>query len=159
MTSQTLGLKTMHTPNKRVKTSLRKKVFALRKEGLTCQTIADLTGLGRSTVARITSEWYQDHVDATGIPRRGHVPKGRRANAKAKPTNQTVETPAAPESPVYTLSVKPEPEKQEAAAPSLAPEVVSYINAIYASQRERVGSPVGNLLIRLGKFFGGHYPV
>jgi len=57
MNSQTLGLK--HTPNKRLSSQQVQRMMTLRKQGLTCKQITEITGIGESTVARYTSDWYQ----------------------------------------------------------------------------------------------------
>jgi len=57
MQSQTLGLK--HTPNKRLSGQQIQHMMSLRKQGLTCKQITEITGIGESTVARYTSDWYQ----------------------------------------------------------------------------------------------------
>jgi len=43
--------------------------------------------------------------------------------------------------------------------PELTSEQIEYINNIYRSGNLNTGTFVGNLFIRIGKFFGGHNPV
>jgi len=111
MQSQTLGLK---NSRKRLSQSQVKRMMSLREKGLTCKQINQITGIGESTVARYTSDWYQ-----------------------SKKNN--------------TTAVKPKKE--------LSPEAIAYINGIYRSEPKPRGTKIGNLLILIGKFFGGHYPV
>jgi len=112
MQSQTLGLK--HTPNKRLSSQQVQRMMTLRKQGLTCKQITEITGIGESTVARYTSDWYQ---------------KKKGGIAELRPKKE------------------------------LSPEAIAYINGIYRSGNKPRGTKIGNLLILIGKFFGGHYPV
>lgn len=43
--------------------------------------------------------------------------------------------------------------------PELTSEQIEYINRIYRSGNFNSGTFIGNLFIRIGKFFGGHNPV
>lgn len=170
MTFQTLGLKNMHKPNHHLSTNLVNKIMRMRKEGLSCKQIADLTGVGRSTVARYTSDWYQKYVISTGVPRRGHLPKKMQgavqqsASAVPKPAPVEVSPPVKrkrgrPRKHPVTAPVAAATSVKQDVSAALPPEVLAYVNAIYKSQREKVGNPIGNLFIRIGKALGGHYPV
>ena len=44
-------------------------------------------------------------------------------------------------------------------SPELSSEQIEYINNIYRSGNLNTGTFIGNLFIRLGKFFGGHHSV
>lgn len=147
MTFQTLGLNAMHKPNKRIKPSLRNKIISLRKEGLSCNQIASLTGVGRSTVARYTSDWYQRHVTENNLTRLGQTPKHMKVKQHEKkevPIKATA-TPAA----------SPKPNKAAKTPEPLSPEALEYIKKVYGEPRP-TGNFVGNFFIRLGKFLGGH---
>lgn len=148
MTYQTLGLKNQHQSGHHLKPSMRNKIIALRKEGLTCQAISDLTGVGRSTVARYTSDWYQKHTTQSGIPTRGHPPKAVKQAAQKPEKKVKPEKKAEAPEPVVEKQLHP-----------LSPEVLEYIDAIMRKHDEPVGNPIGNFFIRLGKFLGGHHPV
>lgn len=149
MTFQTLGLKTMHKPNKRIKPSLRNKIISLRKEGLSCNEIANLTGVGRSTIARYTSDWYQRHVTENNLTRLGQTPKYMKVKQdekKAAPAKTAAKPTAAPKPTKAKEAKKPEP---------LSPEALEYIKKVYG-EPQPTGNFVGNFFIRLGKFLGGH---
>lgn len=50
-------------------------------------------------------------------------------------------------------------ENTEKPEKELTSEQIEYINSIYRSGDLNSGTFIGNLLIRIGKFFGGHNPV
>lgn len=131
MTSPTLGLN--HNKRHSLKPAVKNKVVSLRKQGMTCEEIAKITGVGRSTIARYTSEWYQKHANQSNVKR------GRRKSAPK-------------------VAAVQRPQKQEGLQP-LAPEVIRYIQSIYESHRTASGNPIGNFLIRIGKALGGNHPV
>lgn len=51
------------------------------------------------------------------------------------------------------------PEKAVKPEKELTSEQIEYINSIYRSGDLNSGTFIGNLFIRIGKFFGGHNPV
>lgn len=55
------------------------------------------------------------------------------------------------------ITVKRSP--AETAHPELTSEQIEYINNIYRSGNYCSGTFIGNLFIRIGKFFGGHHSV
>lgn len=139
MTSPTLGLNANNRHS--LKPSVRNTLLSLRKQGMTCEQIAKATGVGKSTIARYTSDWYQKNAGQANIKRQGRrkgVPNKKKA-AKANVAAQ-------------------KPQKQEGLQP-LSQDAIKYINSIYESHRSATGNPIGNLLIRIGKALGGHYPV
>lgn len=114
----------------KLNTSVVRQIYALRKSGYTCAQIAQMTGTGKSTVARYT----------TGM--------------KIEPVEQI--KPVAPVKPVKKAAKK---SVQKPVQNNLSPEALDYIRKIYQSRNEKSGTFIGNLFIRIGKFFGGHNPV
>jgi hypothetical protein len=115
----------------KLKTSVVRQIYALRKSGYTCSQIAQMTGAGKSTVARYTTGMKIEPVQPVQPVKQA---------AKKKAAKRTVSKPAQQTN-------------------SLSPEALEYIVKIYQSHNERPGTFIGNLFIRIGKFFGGNNPV
>lgn len=113
----------------KLKTSVVRQIYALRKSGYTCSQIAQMTGAGRSTVARYTTGMKIEPVQA------------------AQPAKQTAKKNAAKKV------------VQKPVTNALSPEAIDYIHKIYQSRDEKSGTFIGNLFIRIGKMFGGHNSV
>ena len=124
----------------KISKSVVNQIFALRREGYTCAQIAKMTNTGESTVARYTSDWYQREKKRGFVAYRG-----------VKETNRIV----APKDYAEDIVLNKETKKKE----QLSPEIIEYINNIYLSGNVRSGTFIGNLFIRIGKFFGGHNSV
>lgn len=125
----------------KLKTSVVRQIYALRKSGYTCSQIAQMTGAGKSTVARYTAGMEIARY-TTGM--------------KTEPVQ-----PVQPVQPVKQATKKKVAKKpvQKPATNGLSPEAIDYIRKIYQSRDENSGTFIGNLFIRIGKFFGGHNPV
>lgn len=115
----------------KLKTSVVRQIYALRKSGYTCSQIAQMTGAGKSTVARYTTGMKIEPIQPV------------------QPVKQATKKKAA-------KRPAPKPAQQ---TNSLSPEAIEYIRKIYQSRDEKSGTFIGNLFIRIGKFFGGHNPV
>ena len=113
----------------KLKTSVVQQIYALRKSGHTCSQIAQMTGAGKSTVARYTTGMKIEPVQP--------VQPAKRATKK-KVAKKPVQKPVTN---------------------GLSPEAIDYIRKIYQSRNEKSGTFIGNLFIRIGKYFGGHNPV
>jgi hypothetical protein len=120
--------------------------MTLRRRGLTCAEIAKTLGLGESTVARYSGAWWQNEGSKKFSRQRKKGETGRSLR-----NTKTAKVTKAKESPKQS----PTPD----AVPHLTDEQISYINGIYRSGDLNTGTFIGNLFIRIGKFFGGHYPV
>jgi hypothetical protein len=116
----------------KLKTSVVRQIYALRKSGYTCSQIAQMTGAGRSTVARYTTGMKIEPVQPV---------------QPVQPVKQTAKKKAA-KKPV-----------QKPVTNGLSPEAIDYIHKIYQSRNYESGTFIGNLFIRIGKMFGGHNPV
>lgn len=132
MTSLTRGPKS-HSRKSLSKEQIR-ALMAMRRRGMTCEAVSKALGIGESTVARYSSAWWQKDGSK----------KFQRSGGK----------------PMKINSPKPK-EKPKAieANQELTSEQISYINGIYRSGNLNTGTFIGNLFIRLGKFFGGHHSV
>lgn len=148
MTSLTRGLNG-HS-RRSLKPSVVNKVMSLRKQGMTCDQIAEVTGVGSSTVARYTSDWFQANVQKRNLKPRGSKRSSEREQQRRAKIAQRVEKK------IQVATQKPH--KQDGLQP-LAPEVIRYIQSIYESHRTASGNPIGNFLIRIGKALGGNHPV
>lgn len=133
MTSPTRGHNKSHS-RRPIKSEQIRALLAMRRRGMTCEEVAKQLGLGESTVARYSSAWFQKHGN-----------KHHSRQPKAEKTTKVTKT-AQPKQ-----AAKP---KQQ-----LSNEQVDYINKIYSSGNYSSGTFIGNLFIRIGKFFGGHHSV
>jgi len=135
----------------RLKSSVVQQIFALRKDGYTCSQIAKMTNTGESTVARYTSDWYQKQRKSGFVAHRGVLSKTQEVHIAAA---------EAPEpEPKKAKLKKAAPEVKHNNPPTsnqLSAETIEYINKIYQSRNFAKGTFLGNLFIRIGKFFGGH---
>jgi len=116
----------------KLKTSVVRQIYALRKNGYTCSQIAQMTGAGKSTVARYTTGMSIESVKPV------QPVQPVKQTAKKKVAKKVVQSPVTN---------------------SLSPEALEYIVKIYQSHNERPGTFIGNLFIRIGKMFGGNNPV
>jgi len=105
-------------------------LMSMRRRGMTCRAVSKALGIGESTVARYSSSWWQSQ----GSKKFKRYRKEKVVSTKLKATKSDVN-------------------------PELTSEQIEYINRIYRSGNFNYGTFIGNLFIRIGKFFGGHNPV
>lgn len=114
-------------------------IMSMRRQGMTCAQVAKTLGVGESTVARYSGAWWQKEGSKKFERQRKKGEKAlRQRSAKVKKASKPTK-----------------PAKSDV----LSTEQIDYINKIYRSGNLNSGTFVGNLFIRIGKFFGGHYPV
>ena len=130
MTSLTRGRKKRYSRNPITPEQIR-ALMAMRRQGMTCIEVAKQLNIGESTVARYSSAWWQS--------------EGNKKFARTR----------NPEEKVRIKQKAPEVKKNV----ELSSEQIEYINNIYRSGNYASGTFIGNLFIRIGKFFGGHHSV
>lgn len=120
-----------HNSRKPITNEQVRALLSMRRRGMTCEAVSKALGIGESTVARYSSAWWQSQ-----------------GSKKFSRNRKTVKT-------------KTETIKLETAKPNveLTSEQIEYINNIYRSGNLNSGTFIGNLFIRIGKFFGGHHSV
>jgi hypothetical protein len=104
-------------------------LMSMRRLGMTCTEVAKELNIGESTVARYSSAWWQTE----GSKKFNRI---RNPNEKVK--------------------VKQDKPSENV---ELSSEQIEYITNIYRSGNYASGTFIGNLFIRIGKFFGGHHSV
>jgi hypothetical protein len=104
-------------------------LMSMRRQGMTCTEVAKELNIGESTVARYSSAWWQTQ----GSKKFNRI---RNPNEKVK--------------------VKQDKPSENV---ELSSEQIEYITNIYRSGNYASGTFIGNLFIRIGKFFGGHHSV
>lgn len=138
MTSPTRGPNKGHS-RRAISPDRVRALMSLRRRGMTCAEIAKTLGIGESTVARYSGAWWQSE----GSKKFHRQKKRAGSQSRKRVTESNKKVPVA----VPTTNAE------------LTSEQIEYINEIYRSGDLNTGTFVGNLLIRIGKFFGGHNPV
>ncbi len=135
----------------KLKNSVVQRIFALRKDGYTCAQIAKMTNTGESTVARYTSDWYQQQKKDGFVAHRGIGAKMQEVRIAATKAPEPEPKKAKPKKAAPKVKRSNPPKNNQ-----LPAETIEYINKIYQSRNTAKGTFLGNLFIRIGKFFGGH---
>ena len=150
MTSLTRG------PNNHSRKAIGKEqvraLMAMRRSGMSCSQVAKELKIGESTVARYSSAWWQKEGNKKFAEELKNV---RSSNLKKARVIKSKKAAA----PKRVNEVKKVGEISKADAPQLSQEQIDYIRKIYQSRTHASGTFIGNLFIRIGKFFGGHHSV